>query len=408
MKNDIDNLMKQRDLDAIFVTGSTRNNPAMYYLTNGSQIGEHSMLVKKRDSEAVLIVIGMERDEARSSELQILQLSEFQNSITEKQETTTVKNANIITSIFQKLKIKGKVGIYGREEQGYTLSLYKILSSKLPNVSFVAENTPNIIQTMQTTKDQLEIERIKSVADRALYIVNETRNYIASHKIINNKLVSQSGTIVTVGHIQNLIRKWSAEQNLENPEGLIFSIGKDSSIPHSRGAPNTPICPGETIIFDYFPCEYGGGYFYDFTRTWCIGHASPQIERLYEAVIIAHKIAIDNIRANQSCASAQKLVNDYFEELGHKTTRSFPGTNNGYVHTLGHGIGLSVHEYPRLSETVSNNDFVQLGMTLTIEPGLYYPNDNIGIRVEDYIWINPTTGFPETIGEFDKELVIPI
>ena len=95
MKNDIDNLMKQRDLDAIFVTGSTRNNPAMYYLTNGSQIGEHSMLVKKRDSEAVLIVIGMERDEARSSELQILQLSEFQNSITEKQETTSVKNANI-------------------------------------------------------------------------------------------------------------------------------------------------------------------------------------------------------------------------------------------------------------------------------------------------------------------------
>ncbi|GIS66978.1 MAG: hypothetical protein CM1200mP6_00460 [Anaerolineaceae bacterium] len=54
------------------------------------------------------------------------------------------------------------------------------------------------------------------------------------------------------------------------------------------------------------------------------------------------------------------------------------------MHTPGHGIGLSVHEHPRLSETASEDDIFQAGMALTIEPGLYYPEDNIGIRVENY------------------------
>ena len=169
-----------------------------------------------------------------------------------------------------------------------------------------------------------------------------------------------------------------------------------------------PLRVGETIVFDYFPCEYGGGYFYDFTRTWCIGHASPRIEQLYKEVITAYDMSLSNLHVGQHCSTSQKLVNDYLENQGHHTTRSHPGTNRGYVHTLGHGIGLSVHEHPRLSETASEKDIIQAGMALTIEPGLYYPEHNIGIRVENYVWLNPATGYPEPIGTFDRELVIPI
>jgi Xaa-Pro aminopeptidase len=78
------------------------------------------------------------------------------------------------------------------------------------------------------------------------------------------------------------------------------------------------------------------------------------------------------------------------------------------VHSLGHGVGLSVHEHPRLAETAAPEERVQAGMVLTIEPGLYYPEDGFGIRVEDYVWLHPASGLPETIGVFDKELVIPL
>ena len=122
----------------------------------------------------------------------------------------------------------------------------------------------------------------------------------------------------------------------------------------------------------------------------------------------AYDLSLSNLHVGQHCSTTQKLVNDYLEQQGHNTTRSHPGTNRGYVHTLGHGIGLSVHEHPRLSETASEDDILQAGMALTIEPGLYYPEHNIGIRVENYVWLNPATGYPEPIGTFDRELVIPI
>jgi Xaa-Pro aminopeptidase len=102
------------------------------------------------------------------------------------------------------------------------------------------------------------------------------------------------------------------------------------------------------------------------------------------------------------------VVNDYFEGQGHRTTRSHPGTTEGYVHSLGHGVGLSVHEHPRLAETAMPEEKVLAGMVLTIEPGLYYPGDGFGIRVEDYVWIDPESGQSEIIGAFDKDLVIPL
>ena len=410
MKTDIDHLMKERNLDALFVSGSTRDNPAMYYLTNGAKIGEHSLLVKQPGKDAILIVIGMERDEASASGLPIIELSHFNlpKLLQEESGNKLLAHARMLVSIFQELEITGRIGVYGREEQGFTLALYKELESRLPDLIFVGESTPNLLQTAQTTKDDQEMMRIRDLSERALHVVSETRNYISAHTVNDGQIMTQKGIPLTIGDVKSRIRRWSVESNLENPEGLIFATGRDAGIPHSRGQDKKPLRVGETIVFDYFPCEYGGGYFYDFTRTWCIGHASPRIEQLYKEVITAYDLSLSNLHVGQSCSTTQKLVNDYLEHQGHHTTRSHPGTNRGYVHTLGHGIGLSVHEHPRLSETASEDDILQAGMALTIEPGLYYPEDNIGIRVENYVWLNPATGCPEHIGEFDRELVIPI
>ncbi len=410
MKKDIDQLMKERNLDALFVSGGTRDNPAMYYLTNGAKIGEYSLLIKKQNMGATLIVIGMERDEAAASGLQIIERSYFNlpKLMQEECGNKLVAHARMLASIFQELEITGRVGVYGREEQGFTLALFKELESRLPELDFIGESTPNLLQTAQITKDMQEIRRIRDISEKALSVVAETRNYISSHTVNNGQLKTKTGVPLTVGDVRSQILRWSVESNLENPEGIIFATGRDAAIPHSRGQDEAPLRVGETIVFDYFPCEYGGGYFYDFTRTWCIGHTSPMIEKLYKEVITAYDLSLNSLCVGQHCSATQKLVNDYFENQGHNTTRNHPGTNRGYVHTLGHGIGLSVHEHPRLSETASQNDIIQAGMALTIEPGLYYPEDKFGIRVEDYVWLDPETGYPETIGTFDKELVIPI
>jgi len=79
----------------------------------------------------------------------------------------------------------------------------------------------------------------------------------------------------------------------------------------------------------------------------------------------------------------QQLVCDFFEQKGYATTRTNPSTLNGYVHSLGHGVGLEVHEKPSFSLMPSNSDMIEEGDIVTIEPGLYFPERGLGVRIED-------------------------
>jgi Xaa-Pro aminopeptidase len=82
-------------------------------------------------------------------------------------------------------------------------------------------------------------------------------------------------------------------------------------------------------------------------------------------------------------SSYQALVCDLFEAGVHKTTRTDPAVTSGYVHSLGHGVGLDIHERPSYAISALNKDLVEEGDVLTIEPGLYYPEREIGVRIED-------------------------
>ena len=102
----------------------------------------------------------------------------------------------------------------------------------------------------------------------------------------------------------------------------------------------------------------------------------------------------------------QEAVLDYFESLGHPTQRSQPASMEGYVHSLGHGVGINIHERPSISH-LQKSDVFQAGNALTIEPGLYYPDKGYGVRVEDMVYINDD-GQMVTLTDFRKDLVLPL
>jgi Xaa-Pro aminopeptidase len=164
---------------------------------------------------------------------------------------------------------------------------------------------------------------------------------------------------------------------------------------------------GVPIIFDIFPCEPGGGYYYDFTRTWCLGHAPEQVERVYEDVLSVYTTLLKSLRAGGLCRDFQLEACDMFEARGHPTVRGDPRTERGYVHSLGHGLGLDVHEAPGFSGLSSNDDVLEAGSVVTLEPGLYYPERDLGVRLEDTLWIRPD-GSPEILAEHPLDLVLPV
>ncbi len=209
-----------------------------------------------------------------------------------------------------------------------------------------------------------------------------------------------------IGDIKKMINLWLAEFGVENPEGTIFAIGSDAGVPHSSGNAKDLLSLGQTIIFDIFPCEAGGGYFYDFTRTWCLGYAPDAVLAVYEDVLAVFKQMMEELEVNSLCYKYQDRTCEIFEERGHKTIKSNPQTQEGYVHSLGHGVGLYIHEYPRFSSTIKE-DRLSPGSVVSVEPGLYYPERGLGVRLEDTVWVRPD-GEMEVLAEYPLDLVLPL
>jgi Xaa-Pro aminopeptidase len=103
------------------------------------------------------------------------------------------------------------------------------------------------------------------------------------------------------------------------------------------------------------------------------------------------------------------MVCDFFEAHGHETIRMNPQVTNGYVHGLGHGIGLQVHERPTLADFAGNDDTLEAGSVFTFEPGLYYPDEGEGwgMRIEDVYHVTES-GEIENLTNFSRDLVVEI
>ena len=126
------------------------------------------------------------------------------------------------------------------------------------------------------TKDAVEVKRIRKMGTVTTEVVRRTAEYLTSREIRPDEvLLKEDGTPLTIGDVKARINLWIAELGGENPEGTIFAIGRDVGVPHSAGTPSDLLRLGQTIVFDIYPCEAGGGYFYDFTRTWSLGLCHP-------------------------------------------------------------------------------------------------------------------------------------
>jgi Xaa-Pro aminopeptidase len=143
------------------------------------------------------------------------------------------------------------------------------------------------------------------------------------------------------------------------------------------------------------------------TRTFAIGYATEELRKAYEDVKGAFEKVLSELEAGAPTKAYQDMVCQYFETRGHPTIGSKYPIEEGYIHSLGHGIGLEIHEdfgFPSLRD---RGDVMVPGAVFTIEPGLYYPERGYGVRIEDTYYCTPDGQF-ESLTPFPKELVIPI
>ena len=404
--------MQERGYDALLAMGGTAHNPSMYYLSNGATITERSVAVKKRGEAPVLFVDSMEREEAARSGLRVvdgtaLRLREQLRAAKGNRLTAT---ARWVGGMLRQAGVEsGTVAAYGNTDMGAAYELLTALAELHPQLTFVGEFNRTLLDEAMLTKGPDEIRRMRAVGKKTMNVVAGTEDFLTSHRARGGYLVKKDGTRLTIGDVKRRIRQLLTDENLVDAEdGTIFSIGHDAGVPHSRGNPRDPLKLGQTIVYDIFPAEPGGGYYFDFTRTWCLGFAPPEVEQAHQDVLATFKGVMKALRPGELTRTYQALTCQLLEARGHPTAGSSPATTSGYVHSIAHGVGLRIHEAPSFSDTPDNEQRLEPGMVVTIEPGLYYPERGYGIRIEDCVWLNPKNMKFEALANYSKELVLPV
>ncbi len=409
MKQDLDKLIRKFGADALWITGAAQHNPAMVYLTGGAHITGADLFIRP-GHQPVLCHGMMERDEAAKTGYELLSYANFPiNAYLEKAQGNLLEaTANQYADILKAIGLtEGKVLLYGVLEFGQRFALVKRLAELMPGLQLSGDFDGSILLEARATKSADELAHIRHMGVVTTNVVKRVQDFLTGHNVQDETLVKQDGTTLTIGDVKSLINLLLAEAGAENPEDCIFAIGRDAGVPHSSGTLSDPIKLGKSIVFDIYPCEAGGGYFYDFTRTWCLGYAPEAVQKAYDQVKSVYEQVVSELENGVNPARYQARTCELFEEMGHETIRQNPQIQQGYIHSLGHGVGLNVHEKPWFGREKDPTNLLQVGTVFTIEPGLYYPEKGFGVRIEDS-WFVREDGSFEKFVDYPMELVLPM
>jgi Xaa-Pro aminopeptidase len=196
---------------------------------------------------------------------------------------------------------------------------------------------------------------------------------------VRDGLLVLEGEILTSERVKRMIAGYLLERDYVAGRTIVAG-GEQACDPHEEG--HGPLKAGEAIIIDIFPRSVATRYHGDLTRTVLKGQASDALRKQFAAVRAAQEEALGCIRAGVEGPTVHARVCSLFEAQGFRT-EEVGGRMQGFFHGTGHGLGLEIHEPPRVSKVPAS---LQAGNVVTVEPGLYYPRAG-GVRIEDVVLV---------------------
>lgn len=233
----------------------------------------------------------------------------------------------------------------------------------------------NLVESLRESKDEEEIALITEAGRIATWALARTLPQIAAGM----------SELQIAGILEKALRDEGSE---ESPFPPIVASGPRSALPHARASKRI-VERGDLLLLD-FGAQHAG-YCSDVTRTVVVGPPGAEQREIYEIVREANHIASHSVRAGMTGMAADALARSYIERCGH---------GEAFGHSLGHGLGLEVHEAPRLART-AEAALVE-GAVVTIEPGIYRPGWG-GVRIEDDVHLSENG--PRILTSFSRELI---
>ncbi|GAB7016472.1 M24 family metallopeptidase [Methanogenium cariaci] len=228
----------------------------------------------------------------------------------------------------------------------------------------------NTVENMREVKNPRECDAIRTAQEQTNEVMALAESIIR-HATEKDGALWHEGSPLTSDILRREMHCWLLRHGY-TARDTIVSCGKETAQPHNAGSGT--LLANEPILIDIFPQNEKTGYYADMTRTFVKGEPSPEIQEIYDTVAGGQTLAEEMLRPGITGAEVHNAVVDHFTERGYTTG------DEGFIHSLGHGVGLEIHEGPSLSPR-ADTPLVE-GNVITVEPGLYYRKIG-GVRLEN-------------------------
>jgi len=262
-----------------------------------------------------------------------------------------------VTEAAAKVLKRSKLARIGIEGASLTVASKELIEKKLPRAELVT--TGGLVEGLRQTKDADEVAAIRRAirhAERAFAVLRATLRPDQTEKEVADNLEMQ-------------IRQQGAKQTSFTP---IVAVGAKGALPHYRPGRERIDAAG-VVLVDWGADE--GLYKSDLTRILVTGRIPPKLESAYEVVLMAQRRAIEMIRPGATCQDVDAAARGVIQKAGF---------GRRFGHALGHGVGLDIHEAPRVGP--GQKHLLKAGMVMTVEPGIYLPG-RFGVRIEDDVLV---------------------
>ena len=349
------------------IIDTSENNADLFYRTGFFVPDPVIYLEHKGEKILVLSDLEIDRGKEQANVDSVLSLTDYHKKLMSRKKKN-IGLVDIADLLLKERKIKraavpGKFPVKYADElrkRGYTISS----NSKEP---FFEE---------RLIKQPQEIAALRDALRKTARAMDLAIRMIASSEIRKNKLYLE-GQALTSEKVKGEINAELSRLGYTASHTIVAS-GVQASLPHHTG--EGQLFSDKPVIIDIFPRSQESGYFGDMTRTVIRGEPSHDLVNMYNTVLKGQKIALDLVKDGARVSDIHGAVVDYFTKAGYPT-----GVNNGraegFIHTTGHGLGLEIHEPPRIG---FGNEVLKAGNVVTVEPGLYYKKLG-GVRIEDVV-----------------------
>ncbi|KAB1196462.1 MULTISPECIES: Xaa-Pro peptidase family protein [Haloferax] len=264
------------------------------------------------------------------------------------------------------------------------------------DISVEAE-TDDVLTTIRAVKSDEEVEYIHDAQDANEASMAAAERLIRAADVDDDGMLVYEGEPLTSERVKEEIEVTLLRHGCALDETIVAG-GADAADPHNRGS--GPLYANEAIIVDIFPRDKATKYNGDMTRTFVKGEPTDEVREWFDLTEEAFHAALDAVEPGATGEDVHNAVCDVYEAAGENTLRADQSAETGFIHSTGHGVGLDVHELPRVS---LNGEELKPGHVITIEPGLYDP-DVGGVRIEDMVVV--TEDGYENLTDYRVELVV--